>query len=177
MKAVDTRNIEDLKQVIKNGENPDYCLFWGGFMSQWARSPFTVDGVEYPTAEHWMMVRKAEMFNDQDALNKILKTSDPKTAKAIGRQVRGFEKDTWEKDCFDLVVEGNVEKFTQNVEFEKQLIGTGDAVLVEASPYDKIWGIGLDSTDYRAQDPFTWKGTNFLGFALMEVRAQIKELH
>jgi len=175
MKAVDVRNIDDLKKVITNGELPSYYLFWVGPMSQWHPSSFTVDGVKYLTAEHWMMAGKARMFNDAMSEQQILMAKTPKEAKAIGRSVRGFDKDTWEENCFDLVVRGNIEKFSQSPRLMEDLLSTEDVVLVEASPYDRIWGIGLSEKAPEAKDPFRWRGTNYLGFALMEARAQLKK--
>ena len=132
-----------------------------------------IDGIRYPTAEHWMMAGKARLFDDQATLQEILKTPDPKVAKALGRTVKNFDGAVWEANAPRLVTEGNVAKFGQNEDLRVFLRSTQKAVLVEASPYDKIWGIGLKATDERARHPDTWQGQNLLGFALMDVREEL----
>jgi ribA/ribD-fused uncharacterized protein len=98
---------------------------------------------------------------------------DPKTAKALGRTVKNFDDDLWKANARRLVTEGNLAKFEQNGELRAFLVGTGNLVLVEASPYDRIWGIGLMADDERAKNPATWQGQNLLGFALMDVRDKL----
>jgi ribA/ribD-fused uncharacterized protein len=169
------KTLEELKKAINEGQTFVYELFWGGPFSQWAKSPFFVSGKKYPTAEHWMMAQKATMFNDSDALERIMKTTNPRNAKKIGRQVKGFDVDVWESRCFEYVTTGSIYKFQQNEDLKKVLMATGDKVLVEASPYDKIWGIGMGEDDLRCNDPFKWDGTNYLGFALMEAREFLKK--
>ncbi len=137
------------------------------------RASFVVDGLLYPTAEHWMMAEKARLFGDEESEAEILEARDPKTAKALGRSVRGFDGEVWDEHCREIVTRGNVEKFGQNEALRKFLLGTAGAVLVEASPYDRIWGIGLRQSDKHASNPVEWRGTNLLGFALMDVREQL----
>ncbi|MCF2530587.1 NADAR family protein [Yinghuangia soli] len=162
-----------------------FLHFWGhqaqadgsvgaGCLSQWWPSPFTVDGVEYATAEHWMMAGKARKFGDAEAERRAVAASHPKAAKAVGRQVRGFDEATWVAGRFALVVEGNVAKFGQHPDLLAYLLGTNTRVLVEASPMDRIWGIGLAAADPRADDPAQWRGLNLLGFALMEARTRLR---
>ena len=117
------------------------------------------------------MASKARLFEDEETLGEILVAPDAKTAKALGRKVLNFDDDVWKANARRLVTKGNVAKFEQNEELKKFLLGTGDAVLVEASPYDRIWGIGLKAGDGRAMHPDTWQGQNLLGFALMDVRS------
>src|SRR5262249_4961959 len=112
------------------------------------------------------------LFGDDETLQQILVTADPKSAKALGRQVKNFDEKTWKANCRRLVTEGNVAKFRQNDALGAFLLGTEDQVLAEASPYDRIWGIGLNATHEMAKHPATWQGQNLLGFALMDVRAQ-----
>ncbi len=95
--------------------------------------------VDYPTAEHWMMAGKARLFGDEDALRRIVVAPDPKSAKAIGREVRGFDDKVWKANCRQIVTEGNLYKFSQNEELKAFLLSTGDAVIVEAAPRDQIW--------------------------------------
>ena len=178
----------DLTNLIKrcqNGEQFEYLLFWGhtpskdgkitkACFSQWFVAPFTVDGIVYPTAEHWMMAGKARLCSDRETLQEILVAPDPKSAKARGRKVRGFKDEVWVANARRIVTEGNIAKFSQNEGLKEFLLATGTKVLVEASPYDRIWGIGLLGDDPRASHPSTWQGENLLGFALMDVRDAIR---
>ncbi|RYF64428.1 MAG: NADAR family protein [Cytophagaceae bacterium] len=171
----------------KASEKPlKYLLFWGhqperdgsvgkGCFSQWWPSVFSIDGIDYATAEHWMMAEKARLFNDEAIRDRILMAKTPGEAKKLGRQVRGFDANTWQAACFDLVVAGNFHKFGQHDELKTYLLGTNSQVLVEASPVDPIWGIGLAQDDPNALDPNCWKGTNLLGFALMTIRDMLKQ--
>lgn len=176
-----TYNLDWLLAEHNAGKPLKYLLFWGhqperdgnvgkGCFSQWWSAAFTVEGVTYLTAEHWMMAEKARLFNDEDVLAKILAVKKPGEAKKLGRQVRDFVPAIWEAACFDVVVTGNVHKFSQHPDLARYLRQTGDRVLVEASPVDSIWGIGLARDDPAALDPTRWKGSNLLGFALMQVR-------
>ena len=173
-----------LRRRCSDGEKFRYLFFWGhqpakdgiitsSCLSQWYGASFEIAGVVYPTAEHWMMASKARLFADDETLQQILESADPKTAKALGRKVKHFNDDVWKANCRRLVTEGNVAKFGQNEPLRAFLLGTGDQVLVEASPFDRIWGIGLKSTDAKAKHPDTWQGQNLLGFALMDVRAEL----
>ncbi|MFC4310294.1 NADAR family protein [Steroidobacter flavus] len=157
-----------------------FLFFWGHktskkevtatCFSQWYEAAFTVDGQRYPTAEHFMMAEKAALFGDQATRAKVLRASNPGAAKALGRQVRGFDETVWMEKRFDIVVRANEAKFSQNLELRQFLKNTGSRVLVEASPVDRIWGIGLAQDDERAKNPNSWLGLNLLGFALMRVR-------
>lgn len=146
--------------------------FWGGFMSQWFPAPFFVDGIHYPTAEHYMMAAKARLFNDTAALARILATPYPKAAKEVGRSVRGYDDRKWTAARYGVVVQGNMHKFKVNTELRIALKATDPCILVEASPVDCIWGVGLREGDPRITNPLNWRGQNLLGFALMEVRKQ-----
>ena len=125
------------------------------------------------TAEHHMMYKKAILFGDNCAAEKLLSASNPGEAKAIGREVLGFNQETWNEHRFEIVVSANAAKFSSNPELKNFLINTGSRVLVEASPVDKIWGIGLAEDNPDCHNPNLWRGTNLLGFALMEVRYQL----
>lgn len=127
------------------GEKIEFLFFWGhqvpadgtitsSCLSQWYPVSFNVDGIQYQTAEHWMMASKARLFGDDDMLEQILKTEDPKEAKALGRRVQNFDDTVWKANCRRLVTEGNVHKFGQNKPVKEFLLGTGDKVLVEAAP-------------------------------------------
>jgi len=163
---------------------PDFLFFWGhrpqrdgnvgkGCLSQWWPCSFSVDGTIYPSAEHWMMAAKARLFKDEQGRSAILAASSPGGAKAAGRKVQGFDEQMWERARFDLVVAGNMAKFTQNHDLRAFLMATGSKVLVEASPRDRIWGIGIAAGHEDAVRPSRWRGPNLLGFALMEVRDQL----
>jgi len=183
--AADARTVDQLLSVIRDGGQPKYLLFWGhqpppaggvgkGCLSQWWPTAFTVEGVSYPSAEHYMMAAKARLSGDAEAVEKILAAPHPGAAKALGRQVRGFDERRWAEHRFDAVVAGNLAKFGQHPDLLGFLLGTGRRVLVEASPQDAIWGIGLAADDDRAASPENWPGLNLLGFALMEVRDQLR---
>ncbi|MFE0380062.1 NADAR family protein [Streptomyces inhibens] len=180
------RSVEELLAATAAGERVRYVHFWGhsprrdgslgaSCFSQWWPSPFTVDGVEYATAEHWMMAGKARLFDDAEAERRALAATHPKQAKDAGRTVRGFDEEIWRQRRFGLVIEGSVHKFGQHPALREFLLGTNSRVLVEASPLDRIWGIGLAADDERALNPARWRGLNLLGFALMEARQRLRE--
>lgn len=160
-------------------------LFWGGIYSQWYRASFTVDNVVYRTAEHYMMACKARTFGDYETLDKILAEPDPSKAKALGRQVKDWSDDIWKQVRFQHVCRGSYEKFRQNPDLLWQIVETGDRDIVEASPYDKIWGVGLSEEDARrwyddqmeSAGPddieLPWPGLNLLGKALMAARTML----
>ena len=122
------------------------------------------------------MVEKAELFRDQEILDQILKCSSPGKIKALGRKVRGFDQEVWDRFKYLIVLNGNWCKFSQNPALQKFLLSTGDSILVEASPYDNIWGIGFSADSPESQNPQKWRGQNFLGFALMEVRDELRRV-
>lgn len=140
--------------------------------SQFHPCAFTVDGILYDCAEKFMMAEKARLFKDGDTLDAILTTpgTNPRGIKALGRCVQGFDEDKWETHREKIVYNGNYAKFSQNPSLKKQLISTGEAMLVEASPSDKIWGIGLSEKTAAATPPPLWPGLNLLGKAIMKVR-------
>lgn len=177
-------SVNALVASVRAGRRVKYLHFWGhrprrdgtlgsSCLSQWWLSPFTVDGVEYGTAEHWMMAAKARLFSDEEAEAAVLSARTPAEAKKAGRLVRGFDEATWERERFGIVVEGSVHKFASTPALSSFLLGTEARVLVEASPVDRVWGIGLAADDERAQDPEKWLGPNLLGFALMEARERL----
>jgi hypothetical protein len=178
------RDVPGCRAAEERGEDLRYLMFWGhrpaadgritaSCLSQWWRSGFTLDGVGYASAEHAMMAGKARVFGDADAEARVLADPDPRAAKAAGRTVRGFDAEVWADRAYDIVVAANVAKFGQNPELGAYLLGTAGRVLVEASPDDRIWGIGLAAADPGAASAATWRGTNLLGFALMDARDRI----
>jgi ribA/ribD-fused uncharacterized protein len=175
-----------MKYTIENitPENK-FLFFWGHqpnkdgsisktCFSQWWLSSFEVDKVTYKTAEHWMMAKKAELFKDDKILDKILQAKSPAEAKKFGREVKNYNETLWLAARFDIVKEGNFHKFSQHPELKTFLLNTNDRVIVEASPVDAIWGIGMAGDHKDVSNPSKWKGLNLLGFALMEVRDDLK---
>ncbi|MGW0749211.1 NADAR family protein [Streptomyces sp. NPDC002587] len=177
--------IDELIKQVSHGERVKFLPFWGhrprpdgtlgpSCLSQWWPSAFTVGDVRYATAEHWMMAGKARLFQDAEAERAALEAATAAEAKRAGRLVRGFDDAVWERERFALVVEGSVHKFASDPALRSYLLSTGNRVLVEASPMDRIWGIGLSADDERALDPARWRGLNLLGFALMEARDRLR---
>jgi ribA/ribD-fused uncharacterized protein len=142
--------------------------------SQWYSCKFEINGVVFNTAEQYMMYCKAMLFDNKSIADKILLTDDPRQQKELGRQVMNFDVEVWNKNAFEIVYKGNYAKFYQNENLKKFLLDTGDKTLVEASPSDIIWGIGLAETDSDRFDRLKWKGTNWLGESLICVREDIK---
>ena len=137
---VDVRKIDELDErlVVDDQHVADRpCL------SQWWPARFSVGGFPYGSAEHYMMVGKARLFGDTEALERILAARSPAEAKNLGREVGGFEEGVWDVHRFDIAVAGNVAKFEQDPGLREYLVDTRDRVLVEASPLDRVWGIGL----------------------------------
>jgi ribA/ribD-fused uncharacterized protein len=121
-----------------------------------------------------MMAEKARIFGDAAKQKEILASASPGKAKSLGRQVSGYVEETWARERFDVVVRGNFAKFEQHERLRHFLLGTRDKILVEASPSDRVWGIGLAASDPKATHPEQWNGQNLLGFALMEARARLR---
>ncbi|MFE9398079.1 NADAR family protein [Streptomyces flavidovirens] len=163
-----------------------YLYFWGhrptpgtaagpGCLSQWWPVEFTEDGRTYRSAEHYMMAHKAWLFGDAETAGRVLRAKTPGEAKALGRQVTGFDEAIWREHRYGIVVRGNIAKFGRHDALLQYLLATRNRVLVEASPLDPVWGIGLAADDARATSPTTWRGLNLLGFALMEARETLAE--
>jgi ribA/ribD-fused uncharacterized protein len=151
-----------------------FVFFWGGWPSQWFKCAFRINGLPYNCCEQFMMAEKARVFGDYQAEAAILAAPNPRKQKALGRQVRGFDVGVWNAVCRGIVYRANLAKFEQSGELYDLLMATGDRQIVEASPEDAIWGIGLRQDDPRAQDPAQWQGTNWLGVALMQVRDELR---
>lgn len=182
----DINDIDSLLKAIRKGLRPRFVFFWGhqpshngsfgaACLSQWFTAPFRIEDIAYQTAEHFMMAEKARLFGDTEALEKILAASHPGAAKKLGRKVRAFAEHRWSTHRMDIVVRGNYAKFSQNTALRDYLLGTKNRVLVEASPIDRIWGIGLAYDDPKSADPEQWRGSNLLGFALMKVRTMLQD--
>ncbi len=174
-------NIEGLREDYQKGKKIKFLFFWGhkksedgsiteSCFSQWWMCKFQIDGVEYSCAEQYMMAEKARMFHDKEMERCIMQAKQPKEMKAYGRAVQNFDKEKWDKNCYEIVKRGNMAKFSQNEELWEFLKNTKDRILVEASPRDRIWGIGMGKANPDAENPMKWKGKNLLGFAITEVR-------
>jgi len=179
-----TYSTDWLKKALAENKQPDYLFFWGHqpskdgtiiktCMSQWWPAEFTENGISYKTAEHYMMAGKAKLFDDMEVLEKIIAAASPKDVKELGRQIKNFDPKAWDEHKYKIVKQGNFLKFSQNELLKQFLIQTGNKVLVEASPVDPVWGIGLAEDHADAANPENWKGENLLGFALMEVRDEL----
>ncbi|MFT3736840.1 MAG: NADAR family protein [Rhodocyclaceae bacterium] len=151
-------------------------LFWRTDepFSNWHPSPFVIDGRTFNCGEQWMMYSKAMLFGDEEIAGKIMAEAVPRKQKMLGRQVRGFDGEEWTAQCEDIMYEGLLEKFRQSEQMLKAMLDTGDTMLVEASPDDAIWGIGLEESDPRACNPEQWLGQNKLGKVLMRVRDSLR---
>lgn len=150
-------------------------FFWGGMFSQWANCKFTDPSYnkEFNCAEQYMMYGKALTFQDGVAMRAVMEEKDPRNQKAIGRTIIGYDDEIWKEVRFDIVKRGNYFKFTQNPAWKELLIFTDGYELVEASPYDKIWGVGLGEDNPLILDPANWEGENLLGKSIDAAREQI----
>jgi ribA/ribD-fused uncharacterized protein len=178
--------LEQLRQRYNAGEQFQMLFFWdepaledGGVskacMSQWFEAPIELAGIRYPTNEHFMMAAKAQLFGDQRHFEQIIAAPSPAQAKTYGRKVQGFDEERWCDQRFQIVCEANQAKFSQHPVLGKFLLDTHDKILVQASPIDRIWGVGLSETDTEITNPNAWKGLNLLGFALMTVREALRQ--
>lgn len=154
-----------------------FTFFWNGPFSQWSKSTFAINGIVYNCAEQYMMAQKALIFRDQEIYDLIMKSDSPREQKKLGRKVRNFVESTWDKESWRVVYRGNKEKFRQNFDLYCLLKDTAGTTIVEASPYDTIWGIGLDKEDPLAQERKTWKGQNRLGQILTSLRDEFYALN
>lgn len=177
-------DMEALRKAYRDGARFSFCFFWGhtpssggridkSCLSQWWISPFTLDGTEYSCAEQYMMAEKARLFKDDKMLEAIMKAGHPQEMKTYGRKVKSFDKAIWEKECRAIVKKASLAKFTQNPLLGDYLKSTGSPILVEASPFDNVWGIGMGQDHPDASHPLKWRGTNLLGFVLTEVRDEL----
>ncbi|WP_108869187.1 NADAR family protein [Aquimarina aquimarini] len=176
--------LQGIQEQFNKGKSIKYLFFWGhtpnkdgsigkSCFSQWWKSAFIVDQETYKTAEHWMMAGKAKLFGDTDIQKQIIACNDPMEAKQLGRKVKNFDPEVWNQHKYQIVKEGNLYKFSQHKDLKEFLLSTKKQVLVEASPRDRIWGIGMGQSNEKAQNPNLWRGQNLLGFVLMEVRDEL----
>jgi ribA/ribD-fused uncharacterized protein len=178
-------SVETIKQIACANPQVQFVYFWGHTpakngvtstcLSQWYDTAFEIAEVKYHTAEQYMMAQKALLFSDAEVYDEIMAADNPRDYKKLGRKIRNFDGKVWDTKKYEIVVEGNKAKFSQNDELKEFLLSTGDAILVEASPYDRIWGIGLYPAQAAKGTVDQWRGLNLLGCALMEVRDRLRE--
>ena len=159
--------------------NAGFTMFWrpqdpNGEFGNWSHSPFAVDDVKYQCGETYMMYHKALLMGDVRVANLILAEKEPRTIKKLGQQVKPWNEELWKEHRCRIMYEGCLAKFQQNEAMKDKLLSTGNSILVEASPMDKIWGIGLKAADPSAKKIAQWKGLNLLGRVLMQVREDLK---
>jgi hypothetical protein len=152
-----------------------HIYFWKGELSNWHICSFRYKGYEFKNSEQAFMWEKAVYFNDILKSNEILKEFNPRRTKQLGREVKNFNTEDWLKVSFNYMVDVNYAKWTSNDKLQSLLLSTDNKILVEASPYDTIWGIGLHLEDDDVLNEKNWKGTNWLGESLMKVRKKIKD--
>lgn len=155
-------------------ETTTHIYFWGDYLSNFYPCIFKDDQYTYNSSECYFMAKKAIIFNDNDALKKILELNDPKKQKGIGKKVKGFTNAVWDPIKYSIMIDALTLKFSQNPKLKKKLLETNDKILVEGSPYDGIWGVKLRFDDPLILDEKNWQGQNLLGKALMEVRSRLK---
>lgn len=161
-----------------NSPKPQPTLFFwkddetNGCFSNWYRRKFVIDDFKYLFVEQYMMAQKAKLFHDAERYTAILRANSPQECKHLGKQVAPFDPEAWNAVKYDIVKTGNRAKYEQNPDLKKMLLNTGSAILAEASPWDKIWGIGLDAEAAAKTGPDDWPGENLLGKILMELREE-----
>lgn len=176
-------SIDALIKEYKKENRHKFVFFYGhtqkgkeidkSCFSQWFITDFIINNIKYNCTEQYMMAEKARLFKDEKMLEKIMKTCHPKEMKAYGRAVENFNKTIWEENCYRIVKTGNMAKFSQNIELLNFIKLTNKRILVEASPRDRIWGIGMGINNPNVENPLAWRGKNLLGFALTEVRDEL----
>ena len=151
-----------------------YVFFWGSEFSNWFECKFKYKNLTFLNSEQAFMWEKAVFFGDMETAEKILLTPSPNQNKKLGRKVKNFNAEKWLRDGYEVMIAVNMAKFSQNSRLKAILLSTEDKIIVEASPYDTIWGIGLYWEDDRVLDENKWRGQNLLGKALMEVREKLR---
>ena len=164
-----------MPKTVNYHETDKYIFFYGSYFSKWAMRDIEIDGIVYNCCEQAMMAEKAKLFKDDYALKNIMESKNPSLQKSWGRKVKNFNKEKWEKEAKKIVYKANYAKFTQHKDLKKKLLDTKDKIIVEASPYDCIWGIGMSCDAKGIEDPKNWRGTNWLGEVIMKVRKTIRK--
>ena len=180
-------SLSKLKTDFNKGKKIDFLFFYGhtndkneitkSSLSQWYIKDFKENNLTFNCMEKYMMYNKALLFDDKKIAEEILNNNQPKAIKELGRKVSNFKDEIWDKVKYTIILKGNYYKFSQNNDLRNFLLNTKNKVLVEASPYDKVWGIKMKYDNENIENPFFWQGENLLGFALMEVRDEIKRVY
>ena len=159
-------------------ENNKYTFFWETkyVFSNWHPAKFVMNGIKFGNSEQAFMYYKAKLFGDEYSMEKILKNSDPRKVKQLGREISGFDEKIWDENKFQIMYNVNYAKYSQNPKMLNKLISTKGTNLVEASPFDNIWGIGLFEIDAKRLSPNLWPGKNLLGKVLDKVRDDLDKL-
>lgn len=158
-----------------------HVFFWGSIFSQWSLDTdngnyqFKQNDIKFSSAEQYMMYHKAILFDDVNIAKQILSTRDVRKIKELGRKVKNFDNKIWDQYKYNIVLEGTRLKFSQNKNLLKELMKHQDKIFVEASPHDKIWGIGLHWNDDKVLNTKNWQGENLLGKAITEVIQLLKD--
>lgn len=177
-------NKKSLEETNKEFKKKEFVFFWEDqpsnasrisktCLSQWWSCIFCENDIRYSSAEQYMMHQKALLFKDYIIAEKIMSTENPKEIKKYGRKIEDFDEKYWKKNREKIVLQGNLLKFSQNSNLYDYMLSTKEQILVEASPVDRIWGIGMKENDDNICNLNKWKGENLLGFILMEVRDRI----
>lgn len=149
-----------------------YFFFYKSALSQWHIVDFYVEGINFSCAEQYMMAKKALLFDDITSYTKIMNARHPREMQLLGRQVKFYKQDVWDKFKYEIVYNGNYARFSQSDDQYDLLMST-KGKLVEASPVDRVWGIGLAKDDPLIKDEKNWKGQNLLGQILTAVRDRL----
>lgn len=169
---------QDIKKHVKKINREDLIAFWKvsdeyGYFSNWYISEFELDNIVYNSVEKYIMAKKATIFNDKDMLEKILNSNNQRDIKSYGRKVKNYDDKVWSKARYNIGLEAIKAKFSQNEMLKSKLLATKNKIIVEASPLDRIWGIGLSKNNDDILEPSKWRGTNILGDMLMQAREEI----
>lgn len=143
---------------------------WRDYPSHHFHCRFEYRDIWFTSVEQFMMYSKAKLFGDEEVAKKILETDNCQAQKMLGRDVQGFVEAVWKAKRNSIVFVANREKYRQNPNLLSLLLLTGDAILVEASERDRLWGAGLHENDDRIADPTKWRGLNLHGQIQMGVR-------
>jgi ribA/ribD-fused uncharacterized protein len=155
-------------------ETDEFYFFWKHQFGQWTkRGIVDPEGLTYNCCEQYMMHKKAMLFGDTIVAEKILGEPEPSSQQKLGREVSNYKSEIWDNHKFGIVWYGNYLKFTQHKDLGQRLIATGQRVIVEASPYDLVWGVGYAADSEEILTPEKWRGQNLLGHVLMSVRSAI----
>ena len=170
-----------LRELDDGIERPSQIGFWKedehlGCCSNWHPTGFDYRGIRFPTGEHWMMWQKARLMGDREKASQILAAPTPRRAKELGGKVAPYDGALWDAVREQMVYYGVREKFLANDLNRNLLLSTGSALLAEASPHDRVWGVGMAADDPRFSNPAKWDGENQLGRACMRARADIRQL-